>query len=153
MKKHKLQTGSQEFTVEFKGCKRQLDLSEISLIYDKSDKHLSIYHSYNVQCAARSIKISSLQKYPMLTAQLIQWNLILWLIHKNIYYGNNMMHGTAADILLLEFLIVSIILPFKSSCLNWTIFAINPMKKYILTCETVLDIQMKLKNQAEMIQN
>ena len=72
MKKHKLQTGSQEFTVEFKGCKRQLDLSEISLIYDKSDKHLSIYHSYNVQCVARSIKISSLQKYPMLTAQLIQ---------------------------------------------------------------------------------
>ena len=45
------------------------------------------------------------------------------------------------------------ILSFKSSCSSWTILAINPTKKYILTCETVLDIGMILKNQAEMIQN
>ena len=40
----------------FKGCDRQFDWLEISLLYDKSDDHLTIYDSYNAECAARMIK-------------------------------------------------------------------------------------------------
>ena len=55
-KTYKLQAGPQEFTVEFKVCDRQFDWLEISLLYNKSDKHLTIYDSSNVECAARMIK-------------------------------------------------------------------------------------------------
>ena len=51
-----MQIGSQEFTVGFKVCDRQLDLLEVSLVYDKSDKHLTIYDSYNVECAVQKPK-------------------------------------------------------------------------------------------------
>ena len=55
-KTYELQAGSQEFTVDFKGCDRQLDCFEISLLYDKSDKHLTIYDNSKAECAARMIK-------------------------------------------------------------------------------------------------
>ena len=54
-KTYKLQEGSQEFTVDSKGCDRQFDWLEISLLYDKSDKHLTIFDSYNAECASRII--------------------------------------------------------------------------------------------------
>ena len=41
-KTYELQAGSQEFTVVFKGCNRQFDWLEISSLYNKSDKHLTI---------------------------------------------------------------------------------------------------------------
>ena len=46
-KMYELQAGSQEFTVDFKGCDRQLDWLKISLLYNKSDKHLTICNSDN----------------------------------------------------------------------------------------------------------
>ena len=55
-KTYKLQTGSQDFTVDFKGANRQFDEIEISLVYDKSDKHLSAHDSYNLEAAAKLIK-------------------------------------------------------------------------------------------------
>ena len=55
-KTYELQIGSHEFTVDFKSCNRQLDWFEISLLYNKSDKHLTIYNSYNAECAAEMIK-------------------------------------------------------------------------------------------------
>ena len=39
-KTYKLHVESQEFTVDFKGCDKQFDWLEISLLYDQSDKHL-----------------------------------------------------------------------------------------------------------------
>ena len=54
-KTYELQAGSQEFTVDFKGCDRQFEWLKISLLYDKSDKHLTIYDSYIADCAARMI--------------------------------------------------------------------------------------------------
>ena len=59
-KTYKLQVGSQEFTVDFKGCDRQFDWIKISLLYNKSDKHLTIYSSYSAECAARMIKKNEL---------------------------------------------------------------------------------------------
>ena len=46
-KTYELQAGSQEFTVDFKGCDRQLDWLKICLLYNKSDKHLTFCNSYN----------------------------------------------------------------------------------------------------------
>lgn len=59
-KTYKMQIGSQEFTLDFKGCYRQFDWPEISLVYDKSNKHLTIHDSYNVECATRIIKNTEL---------------------------------------------------------------------------------------------
>ena len=70
-KTYELQAGSQEFTVDFMGCDRQFDWLEISLFYDKSDKHLTIYDSYNAECAARMIKKLSYRTYRTRTAQQI----------------------------------------------------------------------------------
>ena len=55
-KTYELQAGSQEFNVGFKGCDRQFDWFEISLLYDEINKHLIIYDSYNAEYAARMIK-------------------------------------------------------------------------------------------------
>ena len=55
-KTYELQAGSQDFTVHFQGANRQFDWIEISLIYDKNDKHLTAYDSYNAECASKFIK-------------------------------------------------------------------------------------------------
>ena len=48
-KTYEFQTGLQEFTVDFRDCERQFDWLEISLVYDKSDKDLTVYDSYNAE--------------------------------------------------------------------------------------------------------
>ena len=55
-KSYKLQAGSQDFTVDFQGANRQFDWIEISLVNDKSDKHLTAYDSYNAECTRKFIK-------------------------------------------------------------------------------------------------
>ena len=55
-KTYELQKGSQDFTVDFQGANRQFDWIETSLAYDKSGKNLSLYDSYNVECASKLIK-------------------------------------------------------------------------------------------------
>ena len=53
---YELQAGSQDFTVDFQGANGQFHWIEISLIYDKSDKHLTAYDSYNAECASKFIE-------------------------------------------------------------------------------------------------
>ena len=55
-KTHELQAGSQDFTVDFQGENRQFDWIEISLVYGKSDKHMTANDSYNAECASKFIK-------------------------------------------------------------------------------------------------
>ena len=55
--------GSDSLTVEFYGANRQFDWLEILLVYDKSDKHLTLYDSCNAEYAAKMIKSLSLQTY------------------------------------------------------------------------------------------
>lgn len=55
-KNYEKQIGSQEFTVDFKESDRQFDWLEVSLVYDKSDKHLIIYDSYNGECVVQKIE-------------------------------------------------------------------------------------------------
>ena len=49
-------TGTQSLTVTFKGAQRQFEQLEISLAYDKSYQHLTIYDSYDLQLATKPIK-------------------------------------------------------------------------------------------------
>ena len=70
-KNTELQIGSEEFEVDFKGCKRQFDWLKISLVYEKSDKHTTIYDSYNVKFAAKVIQNIELI-FPMPIAQQTQ---------------------------------------------------------------------------------
>ena len=55
-KNYEKQIGSLEFTVDFKESDRQFDWLEVSLVYDKSDKHLIIYDSYNGECVVQKIE-------------------------------------------------------------------------------------------------
>ena len=51
-----MESGPQKLMVDFMGCNRQFDWTEISLIYNESNKYLTLYDSYNVECAAQMIK-------------------------------------------------------------------------------------------------
>ena len=46
----------QDFTCTFKGVQRQFDSLEISIVYDKSYQHTTIFDSYDLQLAAKLIK-------------------------------------------------------------------------------------------------
>ena len=48
--------GTQDFTCTFKGAQRQSDWSEISIVYDKSYQHTTIYDSYDLELIARLIQ-------------------------------------------------------------------------------------------------
>ena len=49
--------------VEFLGGNRQFDWIEISIVPDKSDKHTTIYDSYNRQMAVQLIKTLKLSNF------------------------------------------------------------------------------------------
>ena len=46
----------QSLTITFKGAQRQFEWLEISLVYDKSYQHLTIYNSYDLELAANMIE-------------------------------------------------------------------------------------------------
>ena len=46
----------QDFTCTFKGAQTQFDWLEISIVYDKSYQHTTIYDSYDLELAAKLIK-------------------------------------------------------------------------------------------------
>ena len=62
LKTYETNTGIQSYVVEFKGANKQFSFLEISLVYDKSDQHNTIYDSYNAELAATfvgSIKLEN----------------------------------------------------------------------------------------------
>ena len=54
-KSYEINVGSQSHVVEFKGTNKQFSFIEISLVFDKSEQHNSIYDSYNFELAATMI--------------------------------------------------------------------------------------------------
>ena len=52
---------TQSLSVSFKGTQRQFEWLEISLIYDKSYQHLTIYDSYDLELAAKMIQSIKLE--------------------------------------------------------------------------------------------
>ena len=51
-----INTGAQSFTCTLKGAPRQFDSFEISIVYDKSFQHTTIYNSYDLEIASKLIK-------------------------------------------------------------------------------------------------
>ena len=51
-----INTGTQTYTCTFKGAQRQFDWLEISIVYDKSFQHATIYDSYDLELASKIIK-------------------------------------------------------------------------------------------------
>ena len=49
-------TGTQSFTCTFKEAQRQFDWLKISIVYDKSFQHTTIYNSYDLELASKLIK-------------------------------------------------------------------------------------------------
>ena len=49
--------------IDFLGLQRQVDWLELSIVYDKSDKHTIIYDSYNIELAAKAIKSVKLSNF------------------------------------------------------------------------------------------
>ena len=56
-KTYEINVGQYSLNIDFLGSKRQFDWLELSLVYDKSDKHTTIYDSYNVETTAKNHKI------------------------------------------------------------------------------------------------
>ena len=47
--------------VNFRGLNKQIEWLEISLVYDKSDQHQTMYDSYDVELAAKFIQALTLE--------------------------------------------------------------------------------------------
>ena len=62
-KTYEIKQGSDSLNVEFLGANRQFDWLEISIVNDKSDKHSTIYDSYNRELAAQKIKSLQLSNF------------------------------------------------------------------------------------------
>ena len=62
-KTYEISKGQDSLKVEFLGSNRQFDWIEISIVPDKSDKHTTIYDSYNRELAAQTIKSLKLSNF------------------------------------------------------------------------------------------
>ena len=60
---YEISIGQDSIDVEFLGANRQFDWLELSLVYDKSDKHKTIYDSYNHELVAKTIKSIKLSNF------------------------------------------------------------------------------------------
>ena len=66
-------TGAQTISVDFQGASRELNWLEISLVYDKSYAHETVYDSYDLELAAHlieSVKFVNASKAYSLTGKL-----------------------------------------------------------------------------------
>ena len=62
-KTYEISTGTDSLNVEFLVSNRQFDWLEISIVPDKSEKHATIYDSYNRELAAQEIKTLKLLNF------------------------------------------------------------------------------------------
>ena len=60
-KTYEISVGSQSFNMDFLESIRQFEWIEISVVFDKSDKHTTIYDSYNVEKAEQFIQSVELE--------------------------------------------------------------------------------------------
>ena len=60
---YEINTGPNSLNVELLGSNRQSDWIEISIVLDKSDKHTTIYDSYNRELASQMIQTLQLSNF------------------------------------------------------------------------------------------
>ena len=62
-KTYEINAGQESLNIDFLGSITQFDWIELSLVNDKSDKHTTIYDSYNAEMAAKTIKSVKLSNF------------------------------------------------------------------------------------------
>ena len=62
-KAYEINVGQDSLDIDFLVVQRRFDSLELSIVYDKSDKHTTIYDSYNVELAAKTIKSVKLSNF------------------------------------------------------------------------------------------
>ena len=62
-KAYGINIGTDSINIDFLGANRQFDWIELYLAYHKSDKNTTIYDSYNVKLAAKTIKPVKLSNF------------------------------------------------------------------------------------------
>ena len=62
-KTYEINVGQHSLNIEFSASQRQFDWLELSIVYDKSDKHTTIHDSYNLDSAAKNIKSVKLSNF------------------------------------------------------------------------------------------
>ena len=70
-KHYKINSGASSYKREFTGANRQFHYLEISLVYNKSDAHKTIYDSYNLELALTLIKNVELQTLQTLQTAIV----------------------------------------------------------------------------------
>ena len=69
-KTYKVNVGQDSLDIDLLGLQKQFEWLELSIVYEKSDKHAAIYDSYNVEVASKtiqSVKLSNFTKIYSLT--------------------------------------------------------------------------------------
>ena len=56
-----INTGTQSLNVNFHGLNKQIEWLEISLVFEKSDQHQTVYDSYDVELVATFVKLLALE--------------------------------------------------------------------------------------------
>ena len=56
-----INTGTQSLNVNFHGLNKQIEWLEISLVFDKSDQHQTVYDSYGVELVAKYVQLLALE--------------------------------------------------------------------------------------------
>ena len=60
---YEINFGQDSLDIDFLRANRQFDWIELSLVYDKSDKHTTIYNSYNIEMASKKIQSVKLTNF------------------------------------------------------------------------------------------
>ena len=63
LKTYEINIGTDSININFLDANRRFDWIELSLVYDKSNKHTTIYDSYNVELAAKARKSVKLPNF------------------------------------------------------------------------------------------
>ena len=61
LKTYEINTCIQSYLVKFKGANKQFSFPKISLVYDKSDQHTTLYDSYNAKLATTFVGFIKLE--------------------------------------------------------------------------------------------
>ena len=56
-----MNTGTQSLKVNFHGLNKQTEWVEISLVFDKTDQHQTVYDSYDVELVTISVQLIALE--------------------------------------------------------------------------------------------
>ena len=120
-KTYEINVGQDSLDIDFLEAHRQFDWMEISLVSDKSEKHTTIYHSYNVEMASKRIKSARLTNFTEIYSLTNEKNTISTTCLKNIYFTSNLWHGAVMDQVLLPSVIICIILCIKNQFLRMII--------------------------------